>query len=1020
MDWGLAKVLASEGSTVAAGPPAPPPGSVVETVRTAERGYDTQAGAALGTYAYMPPEQARGEVGCLDERSDVFGLGAVLCEILTGAPPYTEATFEELRSRAVLGEVGPALERLGGCGADPALLALARSCLSAEPAGRPRHAGEVADAVAAYLAGAEGRARRAELERARAETKAVEERKRRRVQLGLAAAVLVTVVGACAAGWWYQRERDARDAEAARRAAEAERGATVALQEASALREQARRLTDAPARWEATLTAAFAALKRAEAALPDDAGTEELREQLRAARADLEAAEKDRRMVAALDEARLLQAQLRTDGSRFDVEAAAPLYEAAFRGYGIDVRELDAADVAGRVRASPIHDPLLAALEDWAAVTPAAADARYLRQVIRAADPDPTSFRNRLEAEVRAGGPALTRLAATGDIRPLPPAALVALSVMLTRAGAAGDAETLLRRAQQRYPADFWVNHQLAYALAARGTPWLGEAIGFYRAALALRPESPGVHLNLGTALRHFGNLKEAEAANREAIRLREGYAKAHSNLAAVLADQGWLDEAEAAAREAIRIDPGYANGHYNLGVALLKQKKWKEGEAANREAVRLKPEFGEAHNNLGRCLNGQGRHKEAEAACRQSIRLNSSNARAHYNLAIALQAQDRLKEAEAEYRETIRLEEDYADAHSNFGILLVKQRRFAEAEAQVRRAVRAAPASARHHLNLAHVLAEQKKFADAEVEYGEAVRLDRNYADAYLYLGVVRMRQGKFAEAEPAYAEYARLKPDSVFAHYELGFILYRQGKWKEAEAAYRETIKLDHSHAQAHCELGYVLKEQGRFEESLTFYRLGHDLGSRQPGWSYPSEQWLREAEQLVALDRKLAQVRKGEAGPTGAAEQIALAELCHRYRKLNAAAARFYADAFAADPKLADDLRVQHRYNAACCAALAAAGQGEDARLLPDKVVLMLRRQAFGWLRADLAFYTREAGGKVPVVEQAVRQRLARWHQDADLASVRDPQALDRLSEAERQEWRKLWDDAAALLKKVEATP
>ena len=104
----------------------------------------------------------------------------------------------------------------------------------------------------------------------------------------------------------------------------------------------------------------------------------------------------------------------------------------------------------------------------------------------------------------------------------------------------------------------------------------------------------------------------------------------------------------------------------------------------------------------------------------------------------------------------------------------------------------------------------------------------------------------------------------------------------------------------------------------------------------------------------------------------------------RRLHAAAAWFYAGAFAADPKLTTDLRRQHRYNAACSAALAAAGQGEDARNLPDKARLMLRRQA-----------------------------LTRWQQDADLAAVRDKAALDLLPDDERQPWRRLWDDVAALL-------
>src|SRR5262249_40848209 len=151
--------------------------SVVETVRTATGGDATQAGSVLGTYAYMAPEQARGEVAELDERADVFGLGAMLCEILTGQPPYV-GTFEEMKSQARRGHVGPARERLGACGADGDLIELARRCLSPRAEDRTQDAGEVAAALMVHLAGVRERLRRAELERAAAEARAAEQRKR--------------------------------------------------------------------------------------------------------------------------------------------------------------------------------------------------------------------------------------------------------------------------------------------------------------------------------------------------------------------------------------------------------------------------------------------------------------------------------------------------------------------------------------------------------------------------------------------------------------------------------------------------------------------------------------------------------------------------------------------------------------------------------------------------------------------------------------------------------------------------
>src|SRR5262249_32681315 len=90
MDWGLAKVLKEGG--LADEPPAPeepaPAVSVIQTVRSGSEADASQAGSALGTPAYMAPEQAGGDVERVDRRADVFGLGSILCEILTGQPAY--------------------------------------------------------------------------------------------------------------------------------------------------------------------------------------------------------------------------------------------------------------------------------------------------------------------------------------------------------------------------------------------------------------------------------------------------------------------------------------------------------------------------------------------------------------------------------------------------------------------------------------------------------------------------------------------------------------------------------------------------------------------------------------------------------------------------------------------------------------------------------------------------------------------------------------------------------------------
>src|SRR5205823_10023601 len=97
---------------------------------------------------------------------------------------------------------------------------------------------------------------------------------------------------------------------------------------------------------------------------------------------------------------------------------------------------------------------------------------------------------------------------------------------------------------------------------------------------------------------------------------------------------------------------------------------------------------------------------------------------------------------------------------------------------------------------------------------------------------------------------------------------------------------------------------------------------------------------------------------------------------------AAAHFYAEAFTAHPKLADDLRFPNRYNAACSAALAGCGQGKDAAGIDDAKRARLRRQALDWLRADLAAWC-QLLEKQPDQTRARVQWLRRWQQDADFA-------------------------------------
>jgi tetratricopeptide (TPR) repeat protein len=1042
MDWGLAKVLASGGRQ--------PP---VERETKSETPH-TRAGTVLGTPAYMAPEQAAGATGQLDERCDVFGLGAILCEILTGRPPYCGSDGKQVLRKAVRADLVEALCRLDACGADAELVDLAKVCLCAERDGRPRDAGVVAGRVQAHLAAVQERLRQAELERARAVTRAESEsrqrqaaqaqaraeRRARRLTVGLAGAGLLLVVLGGGAALYVGQQRAERDLRAAR--AETDLGeydkhiSEVRPEEALAQKEE--------------LDLAQKALERAESRL-DGSAPEELKDRLRQARADLDRLRKEEGMLGRLEEARL---QFASVGPRKALNRAGAdrLYGEAFAWYGIDVEHLSPGEAARRLVASALREQLVDSLDFWGRVaanqTRKAQRQKAVRLRTLADVVDTSTWRRRLRRAVaQADTRAARHLAEQAMRATLPVARAVMLANGLVELKLHNEAVEVLEQAMRSHPADFWVYYSLGYACFDSTPPRREDAVRYYTAAVALRPKSAKAYIHLGAALAAVNKLPEAVLTYRRAIRLARDDPNAYYNLGIALAARNKLPQAEAAYREAIRLKPEDPDAHNNLGNVLASQNKLAQAEAFFRKAIRLKADHHLAHTNLGSVLRHQNRFADAEAACREALRHKPDDPEAHNSLGIALAARNKLTEAVAAYREAIRLKPDYADAHNNLGSALVAQKKLTEAEAAFREAIRLKPELHQAHCNLGNALGLQNKVAqaadayreairlkpdDAQAHYGlgvalqaqnkpaqallaykEAIRLKPDFAQAHINLGNILQAQNKLADAEAAFRKAIRLKPTYFGVHYNLGNTLQAQNKLAQAEAAFREAIRFNPNFPQAHCNLGSALQGQGKFAESLAAYRRGHEVGLKTPGWRYPSAVWVRQARRLVELDEKLPAVLEGDTKPKNADEQIELARLCS-LKRWHAVSARFYADAFAAAPALMDG-KAAHRYSAACAAALAGCGRSEGPVKLDDRQRADLRRQALGWLRDEVPAWTGRIDRGSANDRAVVRRLIEHSRTDPDLAGVRDRDALGKLAEKERQQWQKLWAEVAELQKK-----
>jgi tetratricopeptide (TPR) repeat protein len=261
-------------------------------------------------------------------------------------------------------------------------------------------------------------------------------------------------------------------------------------------------------------------------------------------------------MAARLEEIRAHEPIDRS--GRFDLTRLGPEFAQAFRDYGIDVEALSPLVAAERIRGRAIPEELVAALDDWAMLRwrTDKGEAHRLLAVARAADQEPA--RNRLREAFQRGDRAyLQELAASAEIDRFPPSTVLLLVSALAHADARKPAVEVLRRAQRQHPDDVWTNIALAQVLSAEPAT-RGEAIGFYRAALACRPHSSAIHFLLGNALYEHGKLRQAAEVFRRATQLKPDSPWARLLLGGTLVQLNKLPEALAEFRRAVQLGPGF------------------------------------------------------------------------------------------------------------------------------------------------------------------------------------------------------------------------------------------------------------------------------------------------------------------------------------------------------------------------------------------------------------------------------------------------------------------------------